>query len=46
MALAWDSCPTPLFFGAQPGNEGFFEKAGFTKGMQSYSRSKPRRRTR
>lgn len=46
MALAWDSCPTSLFFGAQPGNEGFFEKAGFTKGIQSYSRRKPRRRTR
>ena len=43
LSLAWDVSPTSLFFGAQPGNEPFFEKAGFTKSLQSYARSKPRR---
>ena len=28
---------TIFFFGAQPGNEGFFEKLGFTKSIQSYT---------
>lgn len=42
MELAWEASPTALFFGAQPGNEGFFEKLGYTKSMQSYSRRKPR----
>lgn len=28
---------TSIFFGSQPGNEPFFEKLGFTKGLQSYS---------
>ena len=27
---------TAIFFGAQPGKEGFYEKLGFQKGMQSY----------
>ncbi|MEL6251094.1 MAG: GNAT family N-acetyltransferase [Bacteroidota bacterium] len=27
---------TSIFFGAQPGNEAFFEKMGFEKGLQSY----------
>ena len=27
---------TAIFFGAQPGREGFYEKLGFQKGMQSY----------
>ena len=42
LALAWDASPTSLFLGAQPGNEGFFEKTGFTKSMQSYMRKKER----
>lgn len=42
MELAWEASPTSLFFGAQPGNEGFFEKLGYTKSMQSYSKKKPR----
>ncbi|HXH75723.1 MAG TPA: GNAT family N-acetyltransferase [Bacteriovoracaceae bacterium] len=29
---------TILFFGAQKGNEEFFEKFGFVKGVQSYTR--------
>jgi ribosomal protein S18 acetylase RimI-like enzyme len=29
--LAWEITPTSLFFGAQPGNELFFEKCGFEK---------------
>jgi GNAT superfamily N-acetyltransferase len=28
---------TVFFFGAQPGNEGFFEKLGFTKSVQSFT---------
>ena len=27
---------TPIFFGSQSGNETFFEKLGFEKGIQSY----------
>lgn len=34
--------PTSLFFGAQPGNEPFFEKCGFVKGLQSFQYRKPR----
>lgn len=44
MELAWEVSPTSLFFGAQSGNEGFFEKLGYTKSMQSYSKRKPRQR--
>ena len=40
MELAWELSPTSLFFGAQPGNEGFFEKLGYKKRMQSYQRKK------
>lgn len=40
--LAWEASPTSLFFGSQPGNEGFFEKSGFTKSMQSYEKKKRR----
>ena len=43
MELAWENSPTSLFFGARPGNEEFFEKAGFEKGMQSYSKKKQRK---
>jgi predicted N-acetyltransferase YhbS len=28
---------TSFFFGAQPGNQGFFEKLGFEKSIQSYA---------
>ena len=42
LEAAWDRSPTGLYFGAQPGNEDFFEKCGFSRGLQSYSRRKPR----
>ena len=42
LASAWERTPTGLFFGAQPGNEAFFERCGFAPGFQSYSRRKPR----
>lgn len=40
MELAWEASPTSLFFGSQPGIEGFFEKLGFTKSMRSYEKKK------
>lgn len=43
MELAWELSPTSLFFGAQEGNEIFFEKLGYEKSMQSYSKRKKRR---
>jgi GNAT superfamily N-acetyltransferase len=42
MELAWEVSPTSLFFGAQLGNELFFEKLGYSKSMQSYVKKKPR----
>jgi predicted GNAT family N-acyltransferase len=43
MELAWELSPTSLYFGAQHGNEGFFEKLGYVKSMQSYVRKKQRK---
>ena len=42
LEAAWDRSPTGLYFGAQPGNETFFERCGFERGLQSYARRKPR----
>jgi GNAT superfamily N-acetyltransferase len=42
MKLAWEHAPTSLFFGAQPGNELFFEKLGFQPGLEGFFRRKPR----
>lgn len=42
MERAWDRSPTGLFFGAQEGNEGFFEKLGYERSMASFARQKPR----
>ena len=42
MEMALEASPTGLFFGAQPGNEPFFEKLGYERGLQSYQRRKPR----
>jgi GNAT superfamily N-acetyltransferase len=42
VAAGWERSPTGWYFGAQPGNEPFFEKCGFDRGLQSYSRRKPR----
>lgn len=43
MELAWEHSPSSLFFGAQPGNEGFFEKMGYTRSMTSFQRKKKRK---
>ena len=42
LQLAKANTPTMLFFGAQPGLEGFYEKNGCKKGMQSYTIDKKR----
>ena len=42
LQLAKASTPTMLYFGAQPGAEGFYEKNGYRKGMQSYTIEKKR----
>ena len=36
LQLAKDHTPTMLYFGSQPGVEGFYEKNGCHKGFQSY----------
>lgn len=36
LALAKENTPTMLYFGAQPGVEGFYEKNGCAKSLQSY----------
>ena len=36
LTLAKDNTPTMLYFGAQPGAEGFYEKNGCQKSLQSY----------
>ncbi len=41
--LAREHTPTRLYFGSQPGVEGFYEKNGCTKGMQSYVIDKKRK---
>lgn len=43
LALAKEFSPASLYFGAQPGLEGFYEKNGFEKGMQSYTFRKERK---
>ena len=42
LKLAKDNTPTMLFFGSQPGAEGFYEKNGCHKGFQSYTIEKKR----
>ena len=37
LQLAREHTPTMLYFGAQPGLEGFYEKNGCRRGMQSYT---------
>lgn len=41
MTLAFESSPTSLFFGAQPEAVGFYEKLGYEKSLQSFSKKKP-----
>ena len=43
MELAFEASPTSLFFGAQPEAEGFYEKIGYEKSMQSFAKKKPRK---
>ena len=42
LQLAKAHTPTMLYFGSQPGTEGFYEKNGCSKGMQSYTIEKKR----
>ena len=42
LQLARENTPTMLYFGSQPGAEGFYEKNGCPKGMQSYIIEKKR----
>lgn len=42
MERAWERSPTSLVFGAQPGNEPFFEKLGYERSLTSFARRKPR----
>jgi len=42
MEIAWEQSPTSLFFGAQPGRGGFFEKLGYERSLLSFCRRKPR----
>lgn len=42
LELAKANTPTMLYFGSQPGAEGFYEKNGCRKGMQSYTIEKKR----
>lgn len=42
MQRAWERSPTSLFFGAQEGNEAFFQKLGYERSMVSFARKKER----
>lgn len=42
LQLAKESTPTMLYFGSQPGVEGFYEKNGCQKSLQSYTIEKKR----
>ncbi len=42
LQMAKANTPTRLYFGSQPGMEGFYEKNGCKKGMQSYTIDKKR----
>lgn len=42
LQLAKEHTPTMLFFGSQPGTEGFYEKNGCHKGFQSFVIEKKR----
>ena len=43
LQLAEENTPTTLYFGAQPGAEGFYEKNGCSKGFQSFAILKKRK---
>ena len=42
LRLAKENTPTMLYFGSQPEAEGFYEKNGCSKGLQSYTIGKKR----
>lgn len=42
LQLARENAPTALYFGVQPGAEGFYEKNGCERGMRSYTIRKKR----
>ena len=42
LQLAKENTPTMLYFGSQPGAEGFYENNGCKKGLQSYTVEKKR----
>ena len=44
MSIAFETSPTSLFFGAQPDAIKFYEKIGYEKSLQSFSKKKPRRK--
>ena len=43
LRLAAENTPTMLYFGAQPGLEGFYEKNGFRRSLQSYVIDRPQK---
>ena len=43
MDLAFETSPTSLFLGAQLGAVEFYEKIGYEKSIQSFTKKKPRR---
>lgn len=42
MEHVWETSPTSIFLGAQPGNEEFFEKLGYEPSLNAYQKRKPR----
>jgi GNAT superfamily N-acetyltransferase len=42
MERAWETSPTGIFLGAQPGKEEFFEKLGYEPSLNAYQKRKPR----
>ena len=43
MEMAFETSPTSLFFGAQPDAVPFYEKLGYEKSVQSFSKKKSRK---
>ena len=43
LQLARENAPTMLYFGAQPGLEGFYEKNGCRRSLQSYVIDRPQK---
>lgn len=45
MELIWEASPTSIFLGAQPGEEGSFERPGYETSLNAYQERKPRPRS-